>query len=833
MKNKAPVAIVLLLAGLFAWLFAEALFGAGGFVFRDAGHYYYPLLHFVRGQWLAGHVPLWNPYENLGMPLAGNATSGVFYPGSLILLLPLGFAWAYKLYVMAHVLLATWGAYRLARHWQVSVEGAGVAAISYAFGGNVLFQYSNVVFLVGAAWLPLALLAADRMLVERCPWWALLFGAALALMTLGGDPQMAYHAVLIATMYALWLWWSRSTPLPCSGTCGERSIVVVRSRPVLLGLATAIGLVLAAVQVLPSLEFSRLSGRTSRAVPRTIYELPGLSFSPDASGSTSTVWSDGLTCRRLEPGSHQENVYQFSVGPWRLAEYLWPNVGGRQFPVHRRWFDGIPAEGRVWVPSFYMGLLPLGLGLASLRFRRTDARTSWLSWLVLLSVLASFGWYGLGWLWSEFRCLVQGPSTEPGLVGGPFGGLYWLLTVVLPGYIYFRYPAKLLVLAALGLSLLAAMGWDRTLRNAARTRRVLLAIGGLSTAGLMGFWVSRSWWQDWLSSVRPSAVFGPLDVAGATWDVTFALAQTAVLAVVFWWLLGNSRRGYHWVQLMILLLTVLDLGIANRWMVVCAPGDCWQSPSKLTAALQEHESRYGDGQPYRIYREFVWLPDIWKDHSSSSRLLELRRWEQDTLIPKYNLLDRVAVAEVYGTMMPSDYEAFLNTLKQHRRLGEACVRYQVLPDDCRAPGGDAVRLGRAGFEDGVVWYDPQATPLAEIVRDEGRSEADESCRVVRYEPSLVEIEARLTRPGLVVLRDQFYPGWHLEVETEGEGRCEVSIVRVEQVMRGAWLPAGQHRLVYRYRPGSVLWGGLLSGLGWSGLAVVGLGRCRRSATSAR
>ena len=41
---------------------------------------------------------------------------------------------------------------------------AGLCALCYSFSGAVLFQYCNVVFLVGAAWLPFALLAANHML---------------------------------------------------------------------------------------------------------------------------------------------------------------------------------------------------------------------------------------------------------------------------------------------------------------------------------------------------------------------------------------------------------------------------------------------------------------------------------------------------------------------------------------------------------------------------------------------------------------------------------------------------------------------------------------------
>ena len=77
---------------LFAWLFADVLFGGGMFAFRDTAHFYYPLLKLVTGEWAAGRVPLWNPYENLGVPLAGNATSSVFYPGTLIFWLPIDYA---------------------------------------------------------------------------------------------------------------------------------------------------------------------------------------------------------------------------------------------------------------------------------------------------------------------------------------------------------------------------------------------------------------------------------------------------------------------------------------------------------------------------------------------------------------------------------------------------------------------------------------------------------------------------------------------------------------------------------------------------------------------
>src|SRR5262245_16586001 len=180
-----------------AALFGPALFADRSFAMRDAGHFYYPLFEWCCREWAAGRVPLWNTLENCGVPVLADGSSSVFYPGKLLFVLPLDFALRYKLYIVGHVMLAAVNSYVLARAWRASPFASAVAAICYSCGGNVVFQYCNVVFLVGAAWLPLAVLALDRML-QLASWrWAVGLGVILALLVLGGDPQAAYHAALL------------------------------------------------------------------------------------------------------------------------------------------------------------------------------------------------------------------------------------------------------------------------------------------------------------------------------------------------------------------------------------------------------------------------------------------------------------------------------------------------------------------------------------------------------------------------------------------------------------------------------------------------------------
>lgn len=708
-QRRGPQAwLVLCVLGLTAWLFAEALFCGGLFAFRDAGHYYYPLLQLVADQWRAGCLPLWNPYENLGVPLAGNPTASAFYPAILLFVLPIGAAWAYRIYVIGHVLLAAWAMYRLARHWQAGPAAAALAAVSYAFGGNVLFQHCNVVFLVGAAWLPLCLLAMDRMIVQQRLGGAVFWAVALAMMTLGGNAEMAYHAVLLALFY--WLWMGG----PC-GTGGQAAAspdwavgsgignpggapkARASQRPSrlkslgLLALGTIVAGFLAAVVVLPAGEFSRRSNRSISPVPRSLYELPGhlLAGHGDDRSDSPVRWSWGpaLLGRTLS-ATHHEHVFQFSLPPCRVAEYVWPNLYGRMFPENRRWLLAIGGEQRIWAPTLYMGLLPFVLAISALRLRKGPKRQTWLSWVAVLSLVASFGYYGLGYL-MEHAARAAGVDTSQWPIGAPLGGLYWLMTLVLPGYVYFRYPAKLLVITALALSLLAARGAELVQLEAAatgssnsrrRVRMLLAVVAVVSAIGTAAVLLGKPLWYSLVRFGAADPLFGPLDAEGAFADLLGALVQAAAVAAAAWWLFRGKRYRGH-VQVGMILLLVVDLALANRWLIACVPASIMDHKPALLTAMQRRASVGNEGRSatgansadgatwaeigtpvtgdcdrlLRVWRFPLWLPARWCEERSPERFPESIAWQRDTLWPRYNLPWKVAVLEAEGTMKPADY----------------------------------------------------------------------------------------------------------------------------------------------------------------------------------
>ena len=195
-KRYWPAALI---GTIWLWMFWPMISGQTVCGFRDSAYLYYPLFKWIDSIWAAGEIPLWNPYCNYGLPIVGDGSSSVFYPGKLIFLCRfLSYPSRYGIYLSIHVLIAAAGAYRFARAMKANQAGATLTAVSYAFGGSVLFQVTNIIYLVSAAWLPFALAFVWRGVLGgdwRSSIWA---GVVCALMILGGDPQMVYHVGLIA-----------------------------------------------------------------------------------------------------------------------------------------------------------------------------------------------------------------------------------------------------------------------------------------------------------------------------------------------------------------------------------------------------------------------------------------------------------------------------------------------------------------------------------------------------------------------------------------------------------------------------------------------------------
>ena len=274
---------------------------------------------------LDGQWPLWNPLLGNGTPLLANQQSAVFYPPNLLyLIIPVEHG--LTLSIVLHLLLAGLLMYAYARHVSLSPFAATVAALSYMFSGYLVGRTQFVDMVNAAAWLPLLLLLADRLVIrprQNAVWLALV----LALQLLAGHSQLWFYSLILVSAYTLF----RSRQQYRFGPAAVKKIL---ESIVLLAVAVALALLLSAAQLLPTAEFVTESPRST--------------------------------------GAERDEALAYSFWPWRLITLTMPD------------FFGTPAQGNYWgyatywEDHTYQGILPLILALTAigLLFKRkqsTDA----------------------------------------------------------------------------------------------------------------------------------------------------------------------------------------------------------------------------------------------------------------------------------------------------------------------------------------------------------------------------------------------------------------------------------------------------------------------------
>src|SRR5262249_40475680 len=129
----------------------------------------------------------------------------------------------------------------------VSDAAALISGFTFAFSGWVV-SWQGWSLLDSAMWLPLIFLSVDWLRTKPSPEAVGVASLAFALPVLGGHPEVAFHTAILGLLYATY----RAFPL----TPGGRRYLVA------FGISASLSLMLAAVQLLPTLEWIRLIPRS-------------------------------------------------------------------------------------------------------------------------------------------------------------------------------------------------------------------------------------------------------------------------------------------------------------------------------------------------------------------------------------------------------------------------------------------------------------------------------------------------------------------------------------------------------------------------------------------
>ena len=811
-KQKFFDVLPLLLIGVL-WLFFFWPMMTGQTVcgFRDSAYLYYPLFQWIDSVWSAGDWPLWNPYCGAGMPVIGDGSSCVFYPGKLIFLVRfLSYPCRYGLFLSVHVLLASLGTYWLARCIGCKKWPAAFAGIAYGFGGPLLTQVSNAIYLIGGAWLPIALGCLVCIAKERRWIWSWGLAGSLACILLGSDPQTVYHVLLIVAVWLAWptfrtLVWQHIYWAGYGKNRGrfvkERNSLVLVYGLVISGVSLAI--IMSMIQLLPSFETSRTSFRNIYQHPRNIYE-PSADFEDLASG----IFGEPIE------NSHHAHSYQFSLPPWTLHETFLPNVSGCLYPNNHRYLDYLPGTDRVWYPSLYLGVITVLLASVSFRLWGRRKLAIALTWLVILFTFGAFGWYGAVWAIREIL------GFELKGVGSQVGSIYWVMATLLPKYVMFRYPAKLFVVASLGLALLAGKTLTETKsqRSVQRLKWPMLIGGGLSLLiSLSVLGIVRMGWlgPESFDSMRHLFLneVGRVDIEAGLGELVAGVGQAflvLLICIVMWVGLANKKLPPAMFAAGLTILLALDLSYSNRWVLADVKSDLFE----VEPDWQKFDLIEENGRKLLVDSDIRLYPIDGLESQEESRLVRTVRQFRLGMAPKHHLEFGI-VRSSFSSIQDAVEEQLVSFCAQNDiniiEIQDFEFSYHIDPVTVEVAEGQLWFDG-ASYEEYLkkpkMYFGSDLTILPEV----------------KYHSWGVRLWPEMELPDDSVLLTPLTPyrGWKVYFERKGEAVRKLSPLSTLYGW-GVEVPKGAWAIELRYEPDSVRVGGWVSFFGalvWGAIGVL-------------
>ena len=773
-----------LAAGLFfaalVILFFAPTFGRD-FIFRDAYHEFYPMM--LLWGWTRGLTPpLWNPYINLGAPMAGSVFQALFYPVQFLLLdvLRLPPSLVMNLFIYFHYWLAAMGMWALLRALGGRTAGPLAGAVSYAFGGYLVSMSYARNLLPGFGLAPLALALLLRARREGRPGLAAAAGLCLGLIFLGGDPQVFAVTFVAGPAVALLL-------VPRGETAGAGWLRAAAT-PALFWL---VAILAASAELLPALFNFALLGRS---------------------------------------GGFGDQALTWSFHPARIVEFFSAGLFGRAWPLNQYWGRFAAGAGfpLPMALSCYLGAWTVIAAVAAAGFAPLRRQTRVLGAIVALALLLALGGH------TPLYPFLLDHLPGFGLFRYPEKYLLWLClgTAALAGAgtdAIDEDPRawRIAFLAALAFALafgfVAAMAWAGEEALARGLGPLLPEPFDPAPAAAAHAVVA--------ALARAAALFGfsgaALYLLGREHERPWAFLIPALF--LFADLLSTGRP---------LLMAEHDFYSApSRFAAIIA--------AREKVLAHDGPCRFAGGRPclapgrFRIFRDnsISAPPSVLVSVNGRQAIdqVKLRRWERDTLKPNLAVMDGI---EDFAGMNVASSAAF-DALMIHTSLDQLPrfnVKYAVIPTAAEDPHGNYQVLDRDGGASLVELTDwwPRAyfVPSGAIV---GRRESSSpmmppaearwalppatpppAARILEYTPNRVSLELDAPETGSVVLNDAFSPGWFCPTNP---------ILRFEKLVRAVVVPAGRQRIEFTYRPPLFDLGLLLSGFGLAaGLAGIFLHR---------
>jgi hypothetical protein len=504
-------------------------------------------------------------------------------------------------------------------------------------------------------------------------------------------------------------------------------------------------------------------------------------------------------------GAERYAALTYSFWPWRFITLIAPDFFGN--PA----FGNYWGYANYWEDHAYVGVLPLTAALVAIwnAIRRKPnpplppAILLFFSLTIPISLLLALGW------------------NTP---------IFVFLFDNMPGFSFFRAPARLLLWYALAVSALAGAGiqWLQiTPQNRRPWRRLLAVCVAVALAGFAGGFLVQGRSLTFVSATRSAGVLLALTIILL---LLRPIRQRAGLITEQTW------------QGLVIVFVAADLLLAGWPLIPTLPPAVFTSSIETGQILQRESS---------FPRYFV-DPDFERTVSFDQYLrfksfgpAEVGHWQEfkETLVPNFGVYELLPSAGNNDPLVIGHWAQVINRLKQmqpaQRQQLLAAMGVQFYIDGDNRSGWPVIHQTDAFAVQAVpdplprAYFVTQAGSAADVTESLRRLEQtdfDSRQEIViigdGFEPvpgsdggttepvpvvvageggSWINLAVTTPTAGFVVLTDTFYPGWQARVDGN-----PAQIWQANASFRAVEVPAGEHQINFNYQPASFVAGGLIS-----------------------
>lgn len=719
----------------------------------DAKNQFYAFFRFLAAALHDGGSIFWNPYHYGGHPSIADPQSLIFAP--------LFLAWAaldsapsmaaFDCVVYAHLLAGGLAMVSIGQRRGWPVSASVLAATVFMLGGAAAGRLNHTGIIISYGLFPVAIFALEIALARRSVAYAIAFAVIASLIALGRNQVamllcLTLAALVIATVIA-----------------APRPLAYLRSRGPVIATIAAVGIVLTIVPLLLTLQFAGLSNR------------PAMSLSTALEASLHPAVLATSAVPNLF-GSHNMNFRY-----WGPHYTIMPEVGATDDSFNYLFFGAVPV------------LLLLWLGIAGGRLATRGARF----WAIVLAVAVLFSL-------------------------GRYGPLFPVVFDHLPGFSYFRRPIDGMFVAGIALAMLCGhllsgyVRYGRPQANPWAVTAVLIAAAAILTGALRIAAISNKEWEAAFEIGKMIPVVGLAAVALRVARTRFErdlsaglLALIAVAELTSWNAAARfnaePRAVYAALETMTpaqqAAIDVLNRELANRHrhgerprVEIVNMGGPWQNLAMVRAI--EATNGYN---PLRIglYDRMVSpgeMPSQGREFTRTfsgfdcalARALGVEYLVTGTPIESLGERSRAKAPEI----IHAGQGIFIYRFRQ--AMPRAIFHARIEVADADALGFDGYLRHPPAGDRAVI---DEETPVQSRYWLSQVANGEAAARIRSWKPGRVEVDLRAPSPGVLVLHDTYYPGWVATLDGTA-----VPILRADTLFRGVEVPAGDHRVVFEYKP---------------------------------